>query len=108
MKDTIITRNIIKELLEARKGWMNLLPKLIKSDISVGLNEQHPLPITLNHQLPRGLLSEPPRKGVVGHQRPPHRLLDHLSWVTAPQSFVIPIEIDHGDLESEHVLVVNV
>ena len=111
MKDWRGGRDIKDEILKARDGRAKILHlKLVKSYISMSLNEQRPLRVTLHHQLTARTLPQPPCEGVVRHQRLRHRLLDHLGWVTLPQSGVVAllVEEDQWHEEAEPLLVVDV
>ena len=56
------------ELLQAREGRQYGVTKVLKANISVGLNEQDPLTGAVNGELASIVLSEPSSKWVVGHK----------------------------------------
>jgi hypothetical protein len=67
IKNPIGSRNIIKQLLQARERRLKSITKLAESNVSISLNEENTLTGTVYHKLPARPFSKPTSKRVVKH-----------------------------------------
>ena len=96
------------ELLQAREGRQYGVTKVLKANISVGLNEQDPLTGAVNGELASIVLSEPSSKRVVGHKGFGKSIPYNLHGVLTAHGLVPPVELDGGDLVPQTVLVIEI
>ena len=96
------------ELLQAREGRQYGVTKVLKANISVGLNEQDPLTCAVDGEPASILLSEPSSKRVVGHKGFGESLLYNPHGVLAAHGLVPPVEIEVGDLDPHTILLIKI
>ncbi|CAA7406455.1 unnamed protein product [Spirodela intermedia] len=82
--------------------------ELFQADVGVGLPEQDTLSGAVHAELPAGPLPEPAGERVVVDQCSRKAIPDGHGRVLADHAGVLPVELDHGDEESQALLVVDV